>query len=83
MSLFKKATHGFAYRLNPMRRQDDINSRLIAHVPQTLPVLQLELELPPNENELPPDDFEAKVEIFLVTSLLWQAGQVTSPILLV
>ena len=52
-------------------------------MPQTLPVSQLELELPSNENELPPDDFEAKVEIFLVTSLLWQAGQVTSPILLV
>ncbi len=54
----------------PMRRYDDINSRLIAHVPQVLPVLQLELVLPPNENEPPPADFEAKEEIFLLTSLL-------------
>jgi hypothetical protein len=36
-------------------------------VPQTLPVLQLELELLPNEKVLPPESLEAKVEIFLVT----------------
>lgn len=36
-------------------------------VPQTLPVLQLALELLPNEIELPPDSLEAKLEIFLAT----------------
>jgi hypothetical protein len=46
-------------------------------------VLQLELlKLLPNEVELPPESLDAKVEIFLVTFSLWQAGQVTSPTLL-
>jgi hypothetical protein len=45
-------------------------------------VLQLELEEPANENELPPDNLEAKVEIFLVTFWLAQVGQVISLILL-
>ncbi len=51
-------------------------------LPQTLPVLQLELEGLPNEIELPPDRWEAKLEIFLVTFWLWQEGQVTSTTLL-
>ncbi len=51
-------------------------------MPQTLPVLQLELEELPIENELPPESLEAKVEIFLVTFWLWQVGQVTSAALL-
>ncbi len=37
------------------------------YVPQTLPVLQLALDELPYENVLPPESFEAKVEIFLVT----------------
>jgi hypothetical protein len=44
--------------------------------------LQLELEEPAKENELPPDNLEAKVEIFLVTFWLAQVGQVTSLTLL-
>jgi hypothetical protein len=52
-------------------------------VPQTEPLLQLELlKLLPNEAELPPESREANVEIFLVTFWLWQAGQVTSLTLL-
>ena len=67
----------------PMRRMNFIDSRSISsYVPQTLPVLQLEPELPPNENEPPPDSLEAKVEIFLVIFWLLQVGQVTSSILL-
>ena len=55
-----------------------------AQVPQTLPVLQLELELEglPNAIELPSDRREAKVETLLVTFRLWQVGQVTSATLL-
>jgi len=41
-------------------------------------VLQLEAGALLNENELPPAIFEAKVEIFLVTFWLLQAGQTTS-----
>jgi len=41
------------------------------------------LEALPDENGLPPDSLEAKAEIFLMILLLWQSGQVTSPILLV
>jgi hypothetical protein len=52
------------------------------HAPQTLPVLQLELEVLPNENMPPPEGLEAKVEIFLVTFWLSQVGQVISAILL-
>jgi hypothetical protein len=52
------------------------------YAPQTLPVLQPELELLPNENELPPPNFEANVEICLVMFWLWQEGQMTSEILL-
>jgi hypothetical protein len=67
-----------------MRRTQLINPRLIwIHVPQTLPApVQLELELLPNENELPPDSFEENVEIFLAIFWLSQEGQVTSSILL-
>ncbi len=52
------------------------------YAPQTLPVLQLELEALPNEYELPPANFEANVEICFVTFWLWQDGQLTSVILL-
>ena len=41
------------------------------------PVLQLEAGALLNENELPPDTLEAKVEIFFFTFWLWQAGQAT------
>jgi len=54
---------------------------IYGQVPQTLLVLQLEFVAFPNEKELPPESFEAKVEIFLVMFRLWQVGQVTSPIL--
>jgi hypothetical protein len=64
-----------------MRRMEFIDSRSKQdHAPQTLPVLQLEAL--PNENVLPPESLEAKVEIFLVTFWLSQVGQVTSAILL-
>jgi hypothetical protein len=50
-----------------MRRIKFINPRLTyIYVPQTLPVLQLELEVLPNEKEFQPESLEAKVEIFLV-----------------
>jgi hypothetical protein len=66
-----------------MRRMEFIDSRSKqVHAPQTLPVLQLELEALPNENVLPPESLEAKVEIFLVTFWLSQVGQLTSAILL-
>jgi len=45
-------------------------------MPQVLPVLQEALEL--KEDGLPPLNFEAKVETFLRTCLLWHAGQTTS-----
>jgi len=62
-----------------------LNTRLIwSYVPQTLPVLQLGLlKLPPNDADTPPENREAKVEIFLVMFWLWQAGHATSPPLLV
>jgi hypothetical protein len=41
-------------------------------------VLQLEAGALLNENELPPDTLEAKVEIFFLMLELWQAGQTTS-----
>ena len=67
-----------------MRRKKLINTRLIwFYVPQTLPVLQLELEVLRNGKELPFESLEAKVEITLVIFWLRQEGQVTSPILLV
>lgn len=51
-----------------MRREGFIGSRPISgQLPQTLPLLQLELEALPNENELPSERREAKTEIFLVT----------------
>jgi hypothetical protein len=42
-----------------------------------LPVLQAE-EVLLKVNELPPVDLDAKRETFLRTSVLWQAGQITS-----
>jgi hypothetical protein len=67
-----------------MRRPQLINQRLIwIYAPQTLPApVQLELELLPNENELPPDSLEANVESFLAIFWLSQEGQVISFILL-
>ncbi len=41
-------------------------------------MLQLEAGALLNENELPPDTLEAKVEIFFLMLGLWQAGQTTS-----
>jgi hypothetical protein len=41
-------------------------------------VLQVEAGALLNENELPPDTLEAKVEIFFLMLGLWQAGQTTS-----
>ena len=62
-----------------MRRAGLVSSRLTRiYVPQTEPVLQLELPLLLNENELPPEILEAKLEICLVIFWLWQAGQLTS-----
>jgi hypothetical protein len=50
-------------------------------MPQVLPVLQAaEDEAPPNEKALPPETFEAKVDIFLETCVLPQSGQVTPSI---
>ncbi len=46
-------------------------------------MLQLAPEELPSEKLFPPLSLEAKVEIFLVTLLLWQVGQVTSLILFV
>jgi hypothetical protein len=43
-----------------------------------VPLLQLEAGALLNENELPPESFEAKVEIFFFTFWLWQVGQATS-----
>jgi hypothetical protein len=45
-----------------------------------VPVLQLEAGALLNENELPPETLEAKVEIFFFTLALRQAGQTTSSI---
>jgi len=45
--------------------------------------LQLEPELLPNDNALPPVNLDEKVEIFLVMFRLSQAGQEISLILLV
>jgi hypothetical protein len=47
-------------------------------MPQVPPVLQLEAGALLNENELPPEALEAKVEIFFFTFWLWQDGQTTS-----
>ncbi len=46
-------------------------------IPQVLPVLHAEEALL-KENELPPADLEAKRDTFFRTSVLWQAGQITS-----
>ena len=47
-------------------------------MPQVLPVLQAaEDEALPNEKALPPEIFDAKVDIFLETCVLPQSGQVT------
>jgi hypothetical protein len=53
------------------------------HAPQTLPVLQLELDALLKDNPPPPDNLDAKVEICFVIFWLWQVGQVTSATLLV
>ena len=42
------------------------------------PVLHEEAALLPSENDPPPETLEAKVDTFLRTCWLWQAGQVTS-----
>ncbi len=43
-----------------------------------LPVLHEEAALLPSENDPPPETLEAKVDTFLRTCWLWQAGQITS-----
>ncbi len=53
------------------------------YAPHRLPVLHEEAELAPSENEAPPPlTFDENVDIFFLTWLLWQDGQVTSSTLL-
>ena len=50
------------------------------YMPQTLPVLHEAAELAPSEKEVPPETFEAKVEIFFLTSVLPHLGHFTPSI---
>jgi hypothetical protein len=51
-------------------------------IPQVPPGAQDAAEEPNEKDDPPPETLEAKVDIFLVTSSLWQDGQITPSIML-